>query len=95
VVLVERLREAIRRLNPLVPHAAREDALHQVLHLEAAGLLALNRHCHRLLVNGVSVQYQLEGETRGDFLLSTHKLLAGAANHVLGEKNALPIMRLP
>ena len=68
VVLVERLRQAIARLNPQVPQAAREDALQQVLNLETPVLLAANRHFHRLLVNGVPVQYQKDGETRGDFV---------------------------
>lgn len=31
-------------------------------------LLAANRHFHRLLVNGVQVEYQQDGETRGDFV---------------------------
>ena len=68
VVLVERLRKAINRLNPLVPLVAREDALRQVLNLDTPVLLAANRHFHRLLVNGVPVQYQKDGETRGDFV---------------------------
>jgi len=68
VVLVQRLRDAINRLNPLVPLVAREDALQQVLNLDTPVLLAANRHFHRLLVNGVPVQYQQEGETRGDFV---------------------------
>ena len=68
VVLVERLRNAINRLNPLVPLAAREDALQQVLNLDTPVLLAANRHFHRLVVNGVSIQYQKDGETRGDFV---------------------------
>ncbi|MDD5410340.1 MAG: type I restriction endonuclease subunit R [Methylobacter sp.] len=67
-VLVERLRNAINRLNPLVPLVAREDALQQVLNLDTPVLLAANRHFHRLLVNGVPVEYQKEGETRGDFV---------------------------
>ena len=68
VVLVERLRNAINRLNPLVPLVAREDALQQVLNLDTPVLLAANRHFHRLLVNGVPVQCQKDGETRGDFV---------------------------
>jgi type I restriction enzyme R subunit len=68
VVLVERLRDAINRLNTLVPLVAREDALQQVLNLDTPVLLAANRHFHRLLVNGVQVQYQKDGETRGDFV---------------------------
>ncbi|MFZ3084946.1 MAG: type I restriction endonuclease subunit R [Rhodoferax ferrireducens] len=68
VVLTFRLREAIRKLNPAVPSAAREDALKQVLDLGIPALLSANRHFHRLLVAGVSVQYQKDGETRGDFV---------------------------
>jgi type I restriction enzyme R subunit len=68
VVLVERLRQAINRLNPQVPLVAREDALQQVLNLDTPVLLAANRQFHRLLVNGVPVEYQKDGETRGDFV---------------------------
>ncbi|OIQ95243.1 type-1 restriction enzyme R protein [mine drainage metagenome] len=68
VVLIERLRNAINRLNPQVPLVAREDALQQVLNLDTPVLLAANRQFHRLLVNGVQVEYQKDGETRGDFV---------------------------
>ncbi|WP_347987732.1 type I restriction endonuclease subunit R [Methylomonas sp. AM2-LC] len=68
VILVERLRQAINRLNSAIPLVACEDALQQVLNLDAPGLLAANRHFHRLLVNGVRVQYQKDGETIGDFV---------------------------
>src|SRR5471030_2124496 len=68
VLLPFRLREAIHRLNPGIPTAAREDALKQVLDLGIPVLLSANRHFHRLLVAGVPVQYQKDGETRGDFV---------------------------
>jgi len=68
VLLVCRLREAISRLNPLVPVLARENALHQVLNLDTPVLLTANRTFHKLLVNGVPVEYQKDGETRGDFV---------------------------
>lgn len=67
-VLVERLRGAISRLNPLVPLVARYDALQQVLNLDTPVLLSANRLFHRMLINGVPVEYQLNGETRGDFV---------------------------
>ncbi|MGL5290373.1 MAG: type I restriction endonuclease, partial [Vibrionaceae bacterium] len=67
-LLLERLRAAIARLNPQVPAPAREDALREVLDLGIPSLLSANRHFHHLLVNGVPVQYQKEGETRGDFV---------------------------
>lgn len=67
VLLPFRLREAIQRLNPHVPIAACEDALRQVLDLGIPSLLPANRAFHKLLVGGVPVQYQKDGETRGDF----------------------------
>lgn len=67
VVLHDNLREALLRLNPKMPEAAREDALAQVLDLGVPALLASNRAFHKLLVNGVPVSYQVDGETRGDF----------------------------
>jgi type I restriction enzyme R subunit len=68
VILVERLRSAIAKLNPAVPLPAREDALKQVLELGLPAQLSANRLFHRLLVSGVPVQYQKDGETRGDFV---------------------------
>lgn len=68
VLLIERLRQAVAALNPNVPHAAREDAVKQVVDLGTPVLLAANRQFHRLLVTGVPVQYPLDGETRGDFV---------------------------
>jgi len=68
VLLTMRLRAAVARLNPRVPLAAREDALRQVLELGVPVQLSANRLFHRLLVSGVPVQYQKDGETRGDFV---------------------------
>lgn len=68
VLLPFHLREAIHRLNPDIPTAAREDALKQVLDLGIPVLLSANRHFHKLLVGGVPVEYQKDGETRGDFV---------------------------
>ncbi len=68
VLLPRRLRDAIARLNPHIPLAAREDAFKQVQDLGTPVLLSANRHFHRLLVGGVPVQYQQDGETRGDFV---------------------------
>ncbi|KQP19703.1 type I restriction endonuclease subunit R [Pseudorhodoferax sp. Leaf265] len=68
VLLLGRLRQAVATLNPGVPAAARDDAIRQVLDLGTPVLLAANRQFHRLLVGGVPVQYQKDGETRGDFV---------------------------
>jgi type I restriction enzyme R subunit len=68
VLLPFRLREAIQRLNPRVPTAAREDALQRVLELGQPAQLGANQAFHKLLTGGVPVQYQKDGETRGDFV---------------------------
>ena len=68
VLLIGRLRQAVAALNPTVPQAARDDAVKQVVDLGTPVLLAANRQFHRLLVTGVPVQYQRDGETRGDFV---------------------------
>jgi type I restriction enzyme R subunit len=68
VALSVSLRAAIDRLNPVVPAAAREDAFQQVMDLGQPALLSGNRAFHRVLVTGVPVQYQNDGETRGDFV---------------------------
>jgi len=68
VVLSTRLRAAIARLNPTIPLEALEDALQQVRVLNTPVLLSANRCLHNFLVNGIPVEYQKNGETRGDFV---------------------------
>ncbi|MGF6243486.1 type I restriction enzyme R subunit [Paraburkholderia sp. GAS38] len=68
VVLVERLRSAAARLNPSIPLQAREDAVQRLQELGIPALLSANRRFHELLVGGVPVEYQRNGETRGDFV---------------------------
>src|SRR5438477_1105613 len=58
VVLVGRLRDAITRLNPIIPSDAREEALRKVLRHDAPSLLGNNRAFHRMLRDGVSVEYR-------------------------------------
>jgi len=66
VVLAGRLRAAIARLNPHIPPGARDDALRRVLSPNVPGLVNANRQMHRWLVDGVPVEFQKDGETRGD-----------------------------
>lgn len=65
VALRHRLAMAIARLNPAVPPAARDDALRQVLAPNVPGLVNANRQVHRWLVDGVPVEFQKDGQTRG------------------------------
>lgn len=67
VVLVGRLRDAIRRLNPTVPEDAREDALRKVLRVATPSLLQTNRAFHGMLRDGVPVEYsRADGSIAGD-----------------------------
>ncbi|MEJ2388960.1 MAG: type I restriction endonuclease subunit R, partial [Chromatiaceae bacterium] len=61
-----RLREALARLNAALPAEALEDAFRKLTRLEGADLVQRNRALHRLLVDGVTVEYRTpEGEIRG------------------------------
>jgi type I restriction enzyme R subunit len=66
-VLVGRLREAIRRLNPAIPEDAREEALRKVLRVATPSLPQTNRAFHRMLRDGVPVEYpRQDGSIAGD-----------------------------
>lgn len=67
VILPPRLTAAITRLNPLIPAEARGDALRKVLATERPSLIEENRRLHRLMVEGVDVEfYGEDGTIRGD-----------------------------
>jgi type I restriction enzyme R subunit len=65
VILATRLREALVRLNPALPAEAIDDAFRKIIRLEGATLDARNRTFHRLLVDGVTVEYRAESAIRG------------------------------
>ncbi|MGD0477802.1 MAG: type I restriction endonuclease subunit R [Nitrososphaerales archaeon] len=64
VVLAERLRNALRKINPFVPEDARERAAKQVLRTESQKLVEDNESFHKLLVDGVDVPLQSDDEER-------------------------------
>ena len=66
VLLRGRLRAALVRLNPQLPADAIDDALRKLTLLPGATLEDRNRALHRLLVDGVGVEYRtVAGEIRG------------------------------
>ena len=79
VVLVGRLREAIRRLNPAIPEDAREEALRKVLRVGTPSLTQTNRAFHRMLRDGVPVEYppDLQEEAVKTVLAQAELLSAG------------------
>ena len=63
VVLVDRLREALERINPQLPPVAIEEVLRQVLTSDSPALIENNRRFHRMLTDGVDVSWMgPEGE---------------------------------
>jgi type I restriction enzyme, R subunit len=58
VVLEDRLRQALARLNSTLPPEALEDAFRKLTRPEGPTLEARNRTFHRLLVDGVTVEYR-------------------------------------
>ena len=66
VVLAQRLRDALERLNPTLPAEALEDTFRKLSRPEGADLIQRNRALHRLLVDGVMVEYRDgDGAIRG------------------------------
>ena len=61
VVFESAVRGALRRLNPDLPEEALDDAFRKLTRPAGATLAARNRSFHRLLVDGVTVEYRTAG----------------------------------
>jgi type I restriction enzyme R subunit len=67
VILVDRLRSALARINPTIPAEALDEALRKVTHTETPSLVENNRRLHKLLTEGVDVEYRrTDGSIAGD-----------------------------
>ena len=67
VLLTERLREALERLNPHLPAETLEEVLRKVRQTETPSLIEENRRLHRYLIEGVPVEVAREdGSIGGD-----------------------------
>ncbi|MFP4547892.1 MAG: type I restriction endonuclease subunit R [Fidelibacterota bacterium] len=66
VVLKNRLQKAINSINPGIPYEAREQAMREVLNISSPDLINNNEIFHKYFTDGVEVEYQKEGITRGD-----------------------------
>ena len=67
MVLDRRLRDALTLLNPSLPTSALDEAVRKLTQPEGATLEARNRAFHRMLVNGVTVEYRTsDGSIRGE-----------------------------
>lgn len=64
VVLTERLRQALGRINPDATPEIIEEAIRKVTRPENPSLIESNRWFHRLLTDGVDVPYMADGHQR-------------------------------
>ena len=58
VLLERRLRQALLRLNPDLPPDALDDVYRKLTRVDAPSLVERNRAVHRMLVDGVTVEYR-------------------------------------
>lgn len=65
IFLKDRLQNAITKLNPDIPLEAREQAFRQIITLSTPDLLNNNETFHQYLTEGIEIEYQWNGETRG------------------------------
>ncbi|MCE1182594.1 MAG: type I restriction endonuclease subunit R, partial [Rhodocyclales bacterium] len=63
VVLKKRFEDAVARLNPGLPLEARQDAIRKVMQSELPSLLEENRRIHKLITEGVDVEYYADDGT--------------------------------
>lgn len=66
VILRARLKATIDKLNPNIPEDAKKQALREVLNLPSQNLIENNEVFHQMLTDGISVEYQKNGDTVGD-----------------------------
>jgi type I restriction enzyme, R subunit len=66
VILSGRLKDALRRINPDVPNEALEDAFRKATRPSSPALVGNNRAFHKMLADGIEVEYRHEGRIKGD-----------------------------
>lgn len=68
VILYERLRSAVERINPSISSELIDDALKQIGRLNSPELIANNEAFHKLLTQGINVTKRDNGSARGDYV---------------------------
>ncbi len=68
VILFERLRKAMRRINPEISYEYIEDAIKQIERLNSPELVINNKDFHKLLTEGIRVIFEKDGSRRGDYV---------------------------
>jgi type I restriction enzyme R subunit len=66
VLLVQRLQNAVRKINPSIPADAQTEAIKEIQRIASPELIANNEVFHRLLTEGIPVSKRVDGYDRGD-----------------------------
>lgn len=66
VLLLNRLQNAVKRINPDIPADAQVEAIKEIQRIASPELLANNETFHRLLTEGIPVSKRVDGDDRGD-----------------------------
>lgn len=68
VLLVDRLKSAVKRINKSITADAQAEAIKEIQRIASPELLANNEAFHRLLTEGIPVSKQEDGNERGDLV---------------------------
>ena len=68
VLLLDRLNDAVRRINPKTSADSRAEAIKEIQRINSPELLSNNESFHRMLTEGIKVTYQDNGGERGDLV---------------------------
>lgn len=65
VLLESHFKESLKKLNPNLPESALAEAYQKVINLGTEDIMENNERFHTYLTNGVTVEFNKEGKTRG------------------------------
>jgi len=68
VILTDRLKTAIKNINPHLTEEQIEDVIKQINQIHTSDLIATNEIFHKMLTEGVKITYRKNGEERGDIV---------------------------
>lgn len=66
VLLLNRLQQAVKRINHSIPADAQAEAIKEIQRIASPELLSNNETFHRLLTEGIPVSKRVDGDDRGD-----------------------------
>lgn len=66
VLLLNRLQNAVKRINQSIPSDAQAEAIKEIQRIASPELLTNNESFHRLLTEGIPVSKRVDGDDRGD-----------------------------